>query len=161
MGRLVPVIAWVIVNKSVENKSGRIKGLQTEKRGMDMKPAILSERAEMLLLMLEAQTGDTNPEQLIFGRKNGGTMILESSNKHSKASSIRAGIEPRGRTQYCQRHTFNSHVAKKASLNQLQTAMGHVTMSSSKRYLHPTAEDLLEEAQGIRGIVHQVFDSGT
>ena len=151
----------LIVNKSVENKSGRIKGLKTEKRGTDMKPAILTERAEMLLLTLESQTEDTSPEQLIFGRKNGGTMILESSNKHFKASCIRAGIEHRGRTQYCLRHTFNSHVAKKASLSQLQTAMGHVTMSSSNRYLHPTAEDLLEEVQGIRNIIHQVFDSGT
>ncbi len=123
-----------------------------------MKPAVFAERAEQLLLLLESKSEDTSETKLIFHRENGRPMILETVLKHFKASAERAGVDLNGRTTYCLRHTFNTHLAKSISLKQLQTAMGHTTMSSSKRYLHPESEDLLQDAQSIRGLVEKVFD---
>ena len=148
-----------VISQAVENKTGRLKGLKTERAGVSMKAAMFTEKAENLLLMLEAKTENTDPDQLIFIRENGRPHITETVLKHFKASCDRAGIDRRGRTTYSLRHSFNTHLAKLASLSQVQDAMGHVTLSSSKRYFHPTPEALLEKAQGIRDLVQQVYDN--
>lgn len=145
-----------IIRRSVEHGSQKLKGLKTEKKGVDMKPAVFTSRAEELLLMLEAESERTGLDDLVFSI-NGRPLILETANKHFKASCVRAGVDPAGRTQYCLRHTFNTLVAKRASLVQLQTAMGHVSMSSSRRYMHPAPEDLLEQAAPVRDVIENVF----
>ena len=146
-----------VIRRSVENRTRKLKGLKTKKAGVKMKPAIFTARAEALLLKLEAATDRTALEDPIFQIESR-PVSLEGQNKHFKASCLRAGVELDDRTQYCLRHTFNTLVAKRASLSQLQTAMGHVTMSSSKRYMHPEPEDLLEQAAPVRDIVESVFE---
>lgn len=145
-----------VISGSIENRTGNRKGLKTEKKGVEVKPAVFTDRAEQLLLLLESQTESTNENNLIFTVK-GRPLLTETILKHLRSSANRCDVDLDGRTSYCFRHTFNTHLAKSISLNQLQTAMGHVTMSSSKRYLHPKPEDLLEQAAPVRGIVESVF----
>ena len=149
----------VIVRWSVENKTGELKGLKTEKKGVQMKPAMLTARAETLLIMHESAQERTQLDDMVF-QVNGAALKLETCRKHFRASCKRAGVELNGRTPYSLRHTFNTLVSKSATLSQLQTAMGHITMSSSQRYLHPEPEDLLEQAAPVRNIVERVFSTG-
>ncbi len=147
-----------VVSHAIENRTGTIKGLKTDRAGMKQKPAIFTDRAEALLLMFEAQTENTDTGELIFKRENGKPFLLETSNKHFKAACERAEIDRHNRPAYSLRHSFNTLLSKNVSLEMLQKAMGHITLQSSKRYLHPTDEDLLEQAQGIRNYVEAVFD---
>ena len=147
-----------VISGSIENRTGIRKGLKTEKRGVEMKPAIFTDQAEQLLLLLESQTENTSENDLMF-TVNGHPLITETILKHLRSSAKRCNVELNGRTSYCFRHTFNTHLAKSISLNQLQTAMGHVTLSSSKRYLHPQPEDLLIQAAPVKEIVEGVFGS--
>lgn len=112
----------------VENKTGKLKGLKPDKRGVTMKEAMFTDRAENLLLMLEAQSERSDPDQLISHRGDGRPHMTESVLKYFKASCDRAEIDRGSRTIYSLRHSFNTHVAKLATLNRIQEAMGHVTL---------------------------------
>ena len=146
-----------VIRHSIENSTGRLKGLKTEKRGVDMKPAIFTERAEELLLMLEANTLNTAPEELIF-KINGKPIKSETALKHFKYSCDRARIDRGNRTTYNLRHSFNTHLLKHATLVQVQELMGHTTLVSSLNYNHPRGEDLLSKAQGMRNLISKVYD---
>lgn len=146
-----------VIQRSVENKTGKMKGLKTDKHGVTMKAAMFTDRAENLLLMLEAQSERTNRDDLIFHRGDGQPHITETILKHFKASCDRAEINRGSRTTYSLRHSFNTHMAKLTTLNQVQDAMGHITLSSSKQYYHPTPEALLEKAASIRDLVAEVY----
>lgn len=147
-----------IIARSVEGKTSRIKGLKTAKKGLSKKPATFTSRAEQLLLMLESQTENSDPDSLIFQRHNGGPILYDSGNRHFKASCRRAGVYPRGRSQYCLRHTYNTHLLNLASVKQVQMMMGHLSLQSSIQYDHPTEENLLEQAGAMREMVENVFD---
>jgi integrase len=145
------------VSKSIENKTGRRKGLKTETAGVDIKPAVFTKRAEELLLLLEAETPNTDPDELIF-KLNELPLKTETILKHFKYSCDRAGVQRGSRTTYCLRHSFNTHLLKQASLKDVQEMMGHTTLQSSRRYNHPRAEDLLSKAQKMRGLISNVYD---
>jgi len=149
-----------VIHKSVECRKGKIKELKTAKQGLAMKPAVFTPWAEQLLLMLESQTDDTSPHALIFQLGRGLPLNMDNANKHFKASCRRVGIEIRGRTQYCLRHSFNTHLLKLASVKKVQNLMGHLSLQSSARYDHPTGEDLLEQALSMRDIISEVYDPG-
>ena len=102
-----------------------------------MKPAVFTSRAEQLLLMLESKTKDTASETLIFQRANGKPLILETANKHFKASCVRAGVEPLGRTQYCLRHSFNTHLIGRE--NDPQYVFGADDVAAPEIYERKTA----------------------
>ena len=146
-----------VIQRSVENKTGRMKGLKTDKNGIQMKPAIFTEKAEQLLLMLEAKLERTGFDDLIF-QINNKPLKTETILKHFKYSCQRAGVNRRERTTYCLRHSFNTHLLRQASLQQVQELMGHTTLTSSRRYNHPRAEDLLAKAQGMRTYVNVIYD---
>jgi integrase len=109
------------------------------------KPAILTERAEGLLLLLESNSYTTDSTALIFHAPDGGPVLLETANKHFKSSCIKAGIDPRGRTQYCLRYSFNTHALHMLQRTDVQKLMGHKTDIMTRHYYHPADEDLLHQ----------------
>ncbi len=131
----------MVISHSIENRTGRRKETKTRIK----KPAVLTERAEGLLLLLESTASDTDKDTLIFHSPDNGPVILESANKHFKASCVRAGVDPRDRTQYCLRHSFNTHALHMLEKKDIQKLMGHRTDEMTKHYYHPTDEDLLKQ----------------
>ncbi len=153
-GNFYPDLNGLIVNKSVDFKTGKIKGIKTEKKGMSEKPAILTDYIvqELLRCKYELKPEETD---LIFPSINWNTLKPEISNKHFKASCDRAGLDRAGRTQYCLRHTFDTELLKKLSRETVQNLMGHTTYR--KEYDHRTGEDLLVQLQDIVPVVESRF----
>lgn len=130
----------LIISHSIEKLTRRRKETKT---GI-IKPVFLVDRAEALLLMLEAQSDKTAPDDLIF-TVNEQAIIPETSGKHFKESLKRAGIDRRGRTQYTLRHTFDTLSMKSLDPKIVQQLMGHGSLKMTMgTYYHPTDEDRLE-----------------
>ncbi len=72
-------------------------------------------------------------------------MILESANKHFRASCKKAGVDPGKRSQYCLRHSFNTHALHILEMKEVQKLMGHRTDEMTRHYYHPTDEDVLNQ----------------
>ena len=100
----------------VPSRTGNRKGLKTEKKGVEVKLAIFTYRAEQLLLLLESQTESTNENDLMFAVRRH-LLLTETILKHLRSSANRCDVDLDGRTSYYFRHTFNTHLAKYISLN--------------------------------------------
>lgn len=149
-----PDLNGLVINKSVDNRTGEIKGIKTEKTGMSEKPAILTDYIVQELLRYKYKLKPKETD-LIFPSINGNTLKPEVSNKHFKASCDRAGFDRAERTQYCLRHTFDTDLLKKLSRDVVQDLMGHT--SYRKEYDHRTGEDLLAQLQDIVPVVESRF----
>jgi integrase len=149
-----PDLHGLVINKSVDSRTGLIKGIKTEKTGMDVKAAIITDYLvqELKIIQNFIEPKDTD---LIFPSINGNTIKAEVSNKHFKASCDRAGINRNGRTQYSLRHTFDTELLKKLSRETVQDLMGHTNYR--KDYDHRTGEDLLIQYQNIIPIIESRF----
>lgn len=113
------------VAQSVENSTGRIKGLKTEKKGVHVKPAYFTKRAEDLLTLLIYKGAPS--EGLLFPNTDGGPMKSETSNKHFKASCARAGVNLAGQPQYILRHFYSTQMATVLDEDQVAKYLGQTT----------------------------------
>ena len=103
------------------------------------KAVALPRRAEELLLLHEAASERTEPEDLIFHpREATGGVQSNTANKHFKASCKRAGINRGDRTPYNLRYSFNMYALQLLDRKEVQGLMGHRTDAMTTRYDHPT-----------------------
>ena len=139
-------IGVLIIKNSIDTHTQEMIPIKTSKRGVKKIRAVLPDRANEQLLLLETELG-LQPDDLFF-TMNGRPLIAETSNKHFKYSCRRAGIDLKGRTQYSLRHSFKTHIAMYSTLSQAQEAMGHVTKSMFNHYFHPSDEALALKESG-------------
>jgi integrase len=130
-----------ITHKIDPDSKQRVKGTKT---GYS-KAVALSRRAEELLLLHEATSEKTDPDNLIFNPKEAaGGIQSDTSNKHFKAACKRAGVERGDRTQYSLRHSFNTYALQILDRKEVQSLMGHRTDAMTNRYDHPADQQLIE-----------------
>ncbi len=120
----------------------------------------LPRRAEELLLLHEATSEHTEPSDQIFTPQEAkGGVQSDTSNKHFKASCDRAGIDRRDRTQYNLRHSFNTYALQILDRKETQGLMGHRTEAMTRRYDHPTDQQLIERIpEGVRDKINQLWE---
>ncbi len=130
-----------ITHKIDPDSKQRVKGTKT---GYS-KAVALSRRAEEILLLHEATSEKTDPDDLIFNPKEAADGIQsDTSNKHFKAACKRAGVERGDRTQYSLRHSFNTYALQILDRKEVQSLMGHRTDAMTNRYDHPADQQLIE-----------------
>ena len=130
----------LVITHSIEAVTLRRKETKT---GI-MKPAILTMKAEMLLQAVEDARPGHGRDVLIFPGPDGAPMILETANKHFKASVGRAKVDLRDRTQYCLRHSFNTYARKELESRDVLILMGHSNEQTNRIYDHPEEREILE-----------------
>ena len=141
----------LVVGHAYENLTGKRKGTKT---GV-VKPAILTERGETLLSLMEMQRDD---EPRIFS-VNGGRVRLATIAKHLRGVCSRLKIDQAGRTPYTFRHTFNTLTVRNLPREIVQTLMGHATDAMTRRYDHPTDDERLQDVQrgNVRDYLSELF----
>jgi len=149
-----PELHGFTINKSIDSRTGKIKGIKTEKKGVKEKIAFLTVYTIKELFKLKEKR---QPDQsdLIFTSINGNKIKSETSNKHFVASCDRAGITLKGRTQYSLRHTFDTDLMKKINREYVQILMGHTSYRGE--YDHRTGKDLLIQLQDIVPVIEESF----
>lgn len=152
----------VVIKRSIENITRTIKdSIKTSKRGVKKKTAILPDRLNEQLLLLESEL-DLGRDDLFF-TLNGRPIGTETALKHFRLSAKRADVELGGRTPYCFRHTYNTLLYQLVTLEELQRSMGHVTRAMTNLYLHPEDEMLAEKTRKqpmtVKEAVNCLFDN--
>lgn len=130
----------LVIGHSIEMPTRRRKSTKTGNR----KPAALTRRAEGLLLILESMTEKTDPGDFIFLHPWGAPYMTTETLIFFKNSCMRAGIDLAGRTQYCLRHSFNTHALKLLDRTDVRALMGHRSDGMTVHYDHPDDADLIE-----------------
>jgi integrase len=129
---------------------------KTTKTGSS-RAAPLTRRAETYLLLIEAQSLTTEPTDRIFNTERKkvnhaagrydiirGPITLAAQGKHFAASLSRAKVTANGRTPYCLRHSFDTHMLRDLSVGDVQKLMGHSTPQHTLgTYYHPEDGDLV------------------
>lgn len=139
----VIAIKGIVAHRNVDNVKRKIKnGIKTSKRGVKIKAALMTSRLEEEFNLLEKEKVKNNDESPLWFHIQGIPTRSESANKHFKGACKRAGIERKGRTQYCLRHSLATDlhvVAEKDFVNRL---MGHTKYR--KEYDHRDGIALLK-----------------
>ena len=141
-----------VISRALENKTKKIKGLKTYKKGVTVKPVIFSEQLEWALSLLKI--GGVCIDDLLFRTETGKPVGTETANKHFKASTRRAGIEIGSRTQYSLRHTYYTELLKRISEEDVERMAGH--RSLRREYDHRKGIDFLKKAQPLREIINKL-----
>lgn len=141
----------VFTTSSVNSRTRMVKDtIKTSNKGQPYKVGILSDYTKNLL---EQLIENTEGEYLFM--LNGRFLRTDTSNKHFKAACERAGIELRNRTQYCLRHSFDTHMLNsiddEVRRKDVQELMGHT--SHRKEYDHRTAEDRIKKLSKVKNII--------
>jgi integrase len=137
------------IRKAVENRTGIIKpGTKTGSK----KPSFLSPRGVQELLLWCTASQHTTPTDLIWSFDGRMPIRTESGEKHFRSVCTRAGVERKGRTPYCLRHTFATYALETLSLPDVQKLMGHSFKSSAilTNYFHPSDATIMRMGDGVR-----------
>lgn len=134
----------------VNMRTGRIK-IVDPKGGKDTYAQLTPDLLEMVKLRASA-----NPEQLIFpdryGKKRKG--LSKTFNKVLDEMGINDGVEDSRfkRTFHSLRHTFATDMLASGEVNigDLQQLMGHKSITTTQRYIHP-AEEAMSAAAMVMG----------
>ncbi len=141
-----------VIERAIEHRTLRIKGLKTEKRGTTVKAVFFSEQLEEILCNLEEQGAPR--DDLLFRSVNGKPIILESAAKHFRICVPHAGVELRGRTPYCLKHSFYTEALKHMAEGDVAKLAGH--RYPRKEYDHRKAIDFLKQRQGLKRLVDRI-----
>lgn len=141
-----------VIERAIEHRTLRIKGLKTEKRGVTVKAVFFSEQFEEILFKLEENGAPR--DDLLFRSINGKPIILESAAKHFRICVPRAGVELRGRTPYCLKHSFYTEALKHMTESDVAKLAGHRYLR--KEYDHRKAIDFLKQRQGLKRLVDRI-----
>ena len=108
-GDFHPSLGGLVVSKSLESGTGRIKGLKTETRGCRVKPCLLDDTTVRQLERLRELQVCPGPFVLVFTVPATGAVIGPmTSNKVLRGALKRAHLDA-SKTQYGLRHTFQTH----------------------------------------------------
>jgi integrase len=146
-----PELSGLIVSKSVHYSTGKIKGIKTENKGKKDKITILDDRTVKDLIKYRSECKGF-PLDLVFPSINRKTIKPDCSQKHFRYSCERAGLELKGRTQYCLRHTFDTNLLKHLKRDIVNDLMGHT--SYRPEYDGRTPEDRLTQLQHVKDVVN-------
>lgn len=146
-----PELKGIYTTCSVDYRTHRLKqSIKTTRRGQPFKEGFLSDQTCRLLdkWILNCPTEQLFP--LSRWGKDGGLIYPECANKHLRCCWRKAGMDLKGRTQYCFRHTFNTrslgHLPEVARL----LLMGHTR--NRQEYNHLTPRQALERVLSIDGV---------
>lgn len=145
----------VYTRKSVDGVTRELKNsIKTTSKGQPFKVGILSEYTLSLVKELSGATAD----DYLF-KINGDWMLCNTANKHLKESLIRAGIDPKGRTQYCFRHSFDTNMLNSINddmkAKDVQLLMGHT--SYRREYDHRTEDNIISALDGkVKDIIDNI-----
>lgn len=147
----------MIASRSIDNE-GEVKN--SLKSG-EMKPVLLTERAEHELLLWENKSKYTDRDDFIFCRIKDKPMVKIGVGRRFHKAVERAAINVAGRNlvPYSLRHGFNTDMLKRAPMEAVQILMGHRTERMTRHYDHPEPEDLLKGVQSLRSILENRWKS--
>lgn len=141
----------IYTTRSVDALNGRVKNsIKTTGSGYQYKVGLLSKQCLEQLSLLERQK-QLGQEELYFELWPGRCVTPQVANKQLKGALARAGIEQRGRTQYCFRHAFQTRLAGNIDQSMLLELMAHTRFR--KEYDHRKPEDILRQLQPVRKFI--------
>ena len=144
----------VVTKHSIENATRSLKGLKTEKKGVKMKAAPVTDRLQQELLLREQEL--QSEEEFFFHTGDGRPLVSESANKHFRASCRRAGVPPGDRTQYSLRHAFSTDLHTVAPEPVVNKLMGHTRYRGE--YDHRQELELIRGLDGVRDYIREIRD---
>ena len=148
-------LGGLIISKSIESGTNRIKGLKTENRGCRVKPCLLDDTTVRQLERLRELQGRPGPFELVFTVPATGAVIGPmTSNKVLRGALKRADLDT-SKTQYGLRHTFQTHALQILSRDQVADIMGH--MAYRQDYDQRGGEAMLRQYQGLRNKMPDLF----
>jgi integrase len=149
----------LIASSSIEDGTGRRKGIKTSKKGAQYKPVVLSDRTQGELLQWEAGSRFTAPEDYLFCFERGQPVGRRTVGTRFTAALRAAGIEAAGRklVPYSLRHGTITRIRALLDLAVAQTLGGHTTEETSERYYHPDAEAILAPLAQYRSALNAVW----
>lgn len=141
---------------SVDACTRKIKqSIKTTKKGQDYKVGILSSYTLSLL----ADFFECWDEEYLF--LFGESKVLnrpEISNKHLKSACIKAGVDIKGRSQHCFRHTFDTYMLNNISADlkteDIRELLAHTTYRPE--YDHRTPEQVVFRLQKVQPLINNM-----
>lgn len=110
----------------------------------------LSTEAKELFEFFLDEVGDKEADEYFFAGQTKGTYIKPDSVRKWTRSISRVHPELGGLSPHLLRHTFATNALKRGmDLKTLQTLMGHTSIETTSRYLHPDAQTLFDALQKI------------
>ncbi|MGB4405577.1 MAG: tyrosine-type recombinase/integrase [Sphaerochaeta sp.] len=144
----IPQFRGIYTESSVDYATRKIqKSIKTTKKGQPYKVGILSQQtmAQLGKLMLEMEG------EYLFISEKGKLICPEVSNKHLRASCVRAGVDIEERTQYCLRHSFETNMSGKISSKDMLELMAHTSYRGE--YDHRSPQQILEQLQPVGDVL--------
>ncbi len=122
---------------------------------------ILPDRSIEMLRAWQEETPYPDPEHYIFFSLSGEEYFRSSSVSRKMPEALRrSGIDPAGRRlrTHSLRHTYNTRLEKVLPAEILRYMMGHKTDVMTRRYLHVTPEERLQEYLPVKKQIEQAWD---
>lgn len=135
-----------IIDKAMESYTRITKN--TTKTGYSRATRISEFTYKLLLLHLESSPFNRDID-LIFSICGNRGIIPETANKHLKICCKEIGLDLKGKTLYCFRHTANTNFLVDMNPHSAQFLMGHRTQKETDRYNHPDRRLLVKKATKI------------
>lgn len=145
-----PDLHGLVIRRAVDSFTKTLKSTKTG----NVRPAILTDVAEAMLMNWREISGHTGPDDLIF-TLDGSPLAVFTSAKHFRSSAARAGVNLAGRTQYCLRHTFNTDMLNLLPQEIVQRLMGHSTERMTRHYRNPKEEEMIKGVQQAKQILEE------
>lgn len=141
-----PELKGIYTSQSVNSFTKEVvKRIKTTDKGMKSKIGLLSDQC---CRILDKHIARMPKDQEYLFMIDGGYLSVFTSNKHFNSFATKAGIDLKGRTQYCLRHTFQTMIAGEVEKSQIEELMGHTKYRQG--YDHRDGKRRLEQLQGLR-----------
>ena len=148
----------VYSESSVDYATRQVKHrFKTTKKGQKYKVGILSEYT--LWLFAEYLNQRESKDVYVFRiEETGNFNTPNTSNKHLRSALAKAGIDDRGRTEHCFRHSFDTFMLRNINENleekDVQELMAHT--GYQKTYDHRTPDDIINRLKGVKPVIDRI-----